>query len=60
VPVDSEWDDLIFTVKAFQVEEAAAQLAERGVRPRRVWGFQNGVAAIPDWPATSPNAGSAP
>lgn len=45
VPVDSEWDDLIFTVKAFQVEEAAAQLAERGVRPRRVWGFQNGVGS---------------
>ena len=45
VPSDSEWDDVLFTVKAFQVEEAAQQLAERGVRPRRVWGFQNGVGS---------------
>lgn len=41
----TQFDDVIFTVKAFQVEEAAAQLAASGLRLKRIWGFQNGMGS---------------
>ncbi len=39
------FDDVIFTVKAFQVEEAAAQLAAADLQLKRIWGFQNGMGS---------------
>lgn len=39
------FEDVIFTVKAFQVEEAAAQLAGAGLKLKRIWGFQNGMGS---------------
>lgn len=39
------FEDVIFTVKAFQVEEAAAQVRDSGVTVGRVWGFQNGMGS---------------
>lgn len=42
---DMQFEDVLFTVKAFQVEEAARQVLESGIQPRRVWGFQNGVGS---------------
>lgn len=39
------YDDVIFTVKAFQVEEAARQVAAAGLRLKRIWGFQNGMGS---------------
>ena len=41
----SRFEDVIFTVKAFQVEEAGAGLAASGVEFQRVWGFQNGLGS---------------
>lgn len=41
----SAFDDVIFTVKAFQVEEAAVQLAGAGLQLKRIWGFQNGMGS---------------
>ena len=41
----SSFEDVIFTVKAFQVEEAAAQLAASGLKLKRIWGFQNGMGS---------------
>ncbi|MFN8614210.1 MAG: ketopantoate reductase C-terminal domain-containing protein [Vulcanimicrobiota bacterium] len=41
----TSFEDVIFTVKAFQVEEAASQLAGAGLVLKRVWGFQNGMGS---------------
>ena len=45
LPPGATFEDVIFTVKAFQVEEAAAQLAASGVEFQRFWGFQNGMGS---------------
>jgi 2-dehydropantoate 2-reductase len=45
LPAGSQFDDILFTVKAFQVEEAARQMVESGVKSRRIWGFQNGYGS---------------
>lgn len=43
IPEGFRCDDLIFTVKAFQVEAAAEQC--QYVETQRVWGFQNGYGS---------------
>ena len=45
LPPGAQFDDILVTVKAFQVEEAARQLVESGVKTRRIWGFQNGYGS---------------
>jgi 2-dehydropantoate 2-reductase len=41
-PPSAFHDDIIFTVKAFQVSEAAAQVHTPS---QRIWGFQNGIGS---------------
>lgn len=45
IPPEQSYDDIIFTVKAFQVGEAAQQVGSYGTRAQRVWGFQNGLGS---------------
>lgn len=55
IPDNLQCDDIIFTVKAFQVAEAAAQVQVARVRSPRIWGFQNGLGTDEELSATFPD-----